>query len=124
MPNTTCTATSCSSCSEPDLSRCMTHRADVESRTVRRLGQPWAAFLGDGAARRTRAAIEEYGSVICAACHRSFPPAEIHVDHRVPLADGGADLDSNIWLICGECQRGEASDGTRRSSSVVREVGQ
>lgn len=114
MPEQACANTACSSCPEPDASRCTLNRSEVESRRARRHGQLRASIRGDGAARRARTAIREYGSVICAACHRSFPPSKIQVDHRVPLDDGGADFNSNIWMICEDCHRAEAAQQRQR----------
>jgi hypothetical protein len=69
----------------------------------------------DSALARVRRAINGYGSVICSACHRSVPPSEIEVDHRVALAAGGANCDANVLLVCSACHDEVSESGHRRS---------
>lgn len=40
---------------------------------------------------------------ICYYCHGKFPPAELTMDHLVPLARGGKSNRGNIVPCCKEC---------------------
>lgn len=48
----------------------------------------------------------------CQLCGRAANDADgltLHVDHRMPVAKGGGDEDSNLWTLCSECN-GAKSD--------------
>lgn len=55
--------------------------------------------------QKRRAALFLAQSGKCADCPRKLMPGMYHADHRIPLADGGADDDSNIKLICLDCHK-------------------
>jgi 5-methylcytosine-specific restriction protein A len=40
---------------------------------------------------------------ICYYCGRSFPPAELTMDHLIPLVRGGKTVRSNVVPACKEC---------------------
>ena len=44
----------------------------------------------------------------CQYCGRSAPDVELHVDHKVPFADGGSDSLSNLVTACAECNLGKS----------------
>ena len=81
-----------------DSTRCPVH-------TKRRDGAKNArrANSGDGAARRARYALNRAGSAICAHCGLTLQASALHVDHARAIADGGADVDTNIQLLCIPC---------------------
>lgn len=60
---------------------------------------------GDGAARRLRAAINRHGSAVCGACLVEFSALFIRVDHSLPLAAGGQDIEENIQPLCKNCHQ-------------------
>lgn len=47
----------------------------------------------------------------CRLCGRSADDgAELHIDHKMPLAKGGANGDENLWTLCGDCNVGKSDD--------------
>ncbi len=40
---------------------------------------------------------------LCEYCQGKFPPSELTMDHRVPLARGGKSTASNVVPACKEC---------------------
>lgn len=34
----------------------------------------------------------------------------LEIDHKVPVAKGGKTIDSNLWVLCFECNRGKGAD--------------
>jgi len=44
----------------------------------------------------------------CQYCGRSAPKVELHVDHKVPFANGGSDKLSNLVTACAECNLGKS----------------
>lgn len=45
----------------------------------------------------------------CQLCGSSADDgARLHVDHRVPLAKGGSNLDDNLWTLCEQCNLGKS----------------
>jgi hypothetical protein len=57
---------------------------------------------------RTRARILSRDKSTCQACGRKAPEVRVDVDHRVPVARGGRDDDSNLWTLCEDCNKGKA----------------
>lgn len=45
----------------------------------------------------------------CTYCGRRAPVVELHVDHIVPVAQGGTDKDENLTAACAECNLGKGS---------------
>lgn len=41
----------------------------------------------------------------CAICNHGFPFRNLEADHIVPTSKGGPDIDENIQLLCGHCNR-------------------
>jgi len=39
----------------------------------------------------------------CHYCHRTFPPAELTMDHIIPISRGGKSTKGNIVTCCKEC---------------------
>ena len=45
----------------------------------------------------------------CQLCGRSQSDGvTLHVDHRIPLAKGGANEDENLWTLCEDCNLGKS----------------
>jgi len=53
----------------------------------------------------------------CAVCGRVIGGAEAHVDHVIPLEDGGTDDDANLQVLC-------AADHGRKTRAEQRRRGQ
>jgi 5-methylcytosine-specific restriction protein A len=52
-----------------------------------------------------RKAIREAGWAQCAKCPCRVLPSAADVDHVVPLALGGEDIDSNVQILCRPCHK-------------------
>ena len=39
----------------------------------------------------------------CHYCHRAFPPAELTMDHIIPISRGGKSTKGNLVTCCKEC---------------------
>lgn len=64
-------------------------------------------------ARRKRVLQRDHGvCVLCRAANR-LTPATV-ADHIVPLAEGGADDESNLQSLCHACHRTKTSEEARR----------
>lgn len=104
----------CQRLTEPGRSRCREHQAEAEVlKRQRRQASP-----GDGAHQRLRRSLTRAGMGICERCGLETLSEFLQVDHRVPLADGGTDFESNVWALCIGCHSDktarEATDRTRR----------
>ncbi len=55
---------------------------------------------GDGAAARLRAQVNREGGGLCISCNDYYPAPMLNVDHIVRMANGGADEDGNLQLLC------------------------
>ncbi len=53
--------------------------------------------------RRSRWWSERVGRGICHYCGRKFPPAELTMDHVVPIVRGGKSTKGNLVPACKEC---------------------
>ncbi|MFJ6380479.1 HNH endonuclease [Kitasatospora sp. NPDC092039] len=60
---------------------------------------------GNSAAARLRKQLRRAGRATCGACALDFLPSAVDVDHVVPLALGGEDVDSNVWSLCRPCHK-------------------
>lgn len=47
---------------------------------------------------------------VCHYCERKFRPAELTMDHVVPLARGGSSTQGNIVAACKDCNRDKKLD--------------
>ena len=69
----------------------------------------------DWRARRERILTRD--AFTCAVCGRVIGGADAHVDHIVPLEDGGTDEDHNLQTLC-------AADHGRKTRAEQRRRGQ
>ncbi len=53
----------------------------------------------------------------CAGCEIALPARLLELDHITPRSKGGADVDSNLQLLCGWCNRTKGA----RSNEYLRE---
>lgn len=58
--------------------------------------------------RRTRFKIFIRDDFTCQYCGLKAPAAELHVDHRVPRAEGGKDSEDNLVTACITCNSGKS----------------
>jgi len=104
----------CQRLTEPGESRCSVHRPEANAEKRRRRNSP----AGDGARQRLRRSLSRIGMGTCRLCGLETLSEFLHVDHRLPLADGGTDFDSNVWVLCIGCHSEktsqEATDRSRR----------
>jgi 5-methylcytosine-specific restriction protein A len=73
----------------------------------------WVPVLSDDEIRRERAKARELrqsqwwkrkrSKGICHYCGRTFPPAELTMDHLVPLVRGGRSTKGNLVPACKDC---------------------
>lgn len=48
-----------------------------------------------------------YSCQICGVSRRRDQSVELHVDHKIPLAKGGTNEVSNLWVLCSTCNLGK-----------------
>jgi 5-methylcytosine-specific restriction endonuclease McrA len=58
-------------------------------------------LTADWRAKRERILVRD--SFTCAVCHRVIGGKAAHVDHILPLDDGGTDDDANLQTLCSSC---------------------
>lgn len=59
--------------------------------------------------RRTRFEIFKRDGFRCLYCGATPVAKPLHVDHVVPLAEGGSNSPANLVTACGDCNRGKAA---------------
>ncbi|MGW3674625.1 HNH endonuclease [Streptomyces sp. NPDC005166] len=85
--------------------RCEAHHADysgrrsVRSHAVRRA----ALARGHNAAAALRRAVRRAGGADCGWCRGFYRPSNLDIDHVLPLAKGGDDVESNVQALCKRC---------------------
>ena len=46
----------------------------------------------------------------CKICGFSAPDgANLHIDHKIPIAKGGLTVESNLWVVCAQCNLGKGT---------------
>ncbi|MER5638434.1 HNH endonuclease signature motif containing protein [Kitasatospora sp. NPDC002227] len=82
------------------------HRAYEAGRTVQSHRKRREVIArGSNAAARLRAAVRKAGEAQCANCGGFFLPSGVDIDHVVPLALGGEDVDGNVQPLCKGCHK-------------------
>ncbi|MEV8015634.1 HNH endonuclease signature motif containing protein [Streptomyces sp. NPDC086554] len=41
----------------------------------------------------------------CASCRGWFLPSQVDIDHVLPLAKGGEDVETNVQVLCKACHK-------------------
>jgi len=75
-----------------------------------------------GLSRRTRFEIFKRDGFVCKYCGRSPAAAPLHVDHVVPVIDGGSSGPENLVTACDDCNLGKSAvslDDIRLQAVVV-----
>lgn len=87
--------------------RCALHHAAYEARpTVKaRRKRRERLATGNDAAARLRAEIRPLGMVQCAKCPNRIFASAADIDHVIPLAHGGEDVDGNLQILCRPCHK-------------------
>lgn len=60
---------------------------------------------GNDTARPLRRVIRKAGRARCARCLRDVLASAIDIDHVLPLALGGEDVDDNVQTLCRGCHK-------------------
>jgi len=66
----------------------------------------------DWAARRQRILVRD--AYACRVCDEIVAGKAAHVDHRIPLEDGGTDDDANLQTLCVRCHGAKTREEQRR----------
>ncbi|MFJ8955637.1 HNH endonuclease [Streptomyces sp. NPDC102381] len=87
--------------------RCAVHHAHYAAqRSIKSHAKRRAAIArGNNAAARLRRAVRKAVGGECARCHRWCLPSHVDIDHVVPLALGGEDVDANVQVLCKQCHK-------------------
>lgn len=65
-----------------------------------------------GVSATQRFAVFKRDSYHCCICGASAENgSRLEVDHKIPVARGGTNAESNLWTLCFECNRGKGTDG-------------
>jgi hypothetical protein len=69
--------------------------------------------------KKTRFEVFKRDGFTCQYCGAAPPGALLHVDHVIPVADGGEDVQDNLITACSNCNLGK---GARALSSVPQSI--
>lgn len=58
----------------------------------------------------------------CHRCGEVFDTADLEVDHRIPLSEGGADTDENCAPICKPCHRSKTAAEAARAKAATQQM--
>jgi len=87
--------------------RCRVHHADYNARrSVQSHAKRRAAIArGNNAAVKMRRAVRKANGAHCATCMGWYLPSHIDIDHVLPLAKGGEDIETNVQALCKHCHK-------------------
>ncbi|MEU8791550.1 HNH endonuclease signature motif containing protein [Streptomyces sp. NPDC048643] len=87
--------------------RCALHHADYNARRSIKSHEKRRAAIarGNNAAAKLRRAVRKAVGAHCAVCHGWFLPSQLDIDHVLPLAKGGEDVESNVQPLCKTCHK-------------------
>ncbi|MFE5621736.1 HNH endonuclease [Streptomyces virginiae] len=91
--------------------RCAIHHANYEARrSIQSHSKRREAIArGNNAAARMRRSVRKAVCGTCAVCLREFLPSGVDIDHIIPLARGGEDVDSNVQVLCKSCHKAKTA---------------
>jgi 5-methylcytosine-specific restriction protein A len=87
--------------------RCATHHKAYENTRSRQSHSKRreAIARGNNAAARLKSVVKRAGQGECNSCHKTYLASAIDIDHVLPLAKGGEDIDENVQCLCRPCHR-------------------
>ena len=44
----------------------------------------------------------------CQTCGAKAPEVKLHIDHKIPRSKGGLSTESNLWVMCEDCNLGKS----------------
>ncbi|MHC0429219.1 HNH endonuclease [Streptomyces sp. O3] len=68
-----------------------------------------AIARGHNAAALLRKAVRRASGGRCRVCLGWYLPSQVDIDHVIPLALGGEDVDGNVQVLCKRCHRTKTS---------------
>lgn len=70
--------------------------------------------------RRVRARWVRAGTIFCVSCLRGpLSSSEWHIDHIIPLAEGGSDTEDNLQPLCIPCHTVKSKDFYRKPRATM-----
>lgn len=85
-----------------------TRRASNNNRRIRKLNASGSFTAADIEAQR-KAQTDKKGRLRCWWCGQPIKDNHYHVDHRIPLAQGGSNAPENLCLACPSCNLSKGS---------------
>lgn len=87
--------------------RCALHHSHYNAqRSIKSHSKRRAAIArGNNAAAKMRRAVRKSMGADCASCLRFFLPSQLDIDHVLPLAKGGEDVEGNVQALCKQCHK-------------------
>ncbi|WP_443052939.1 HNH endonuclease [Streptomyces sp. NBC_00184] len=87
--------------------RCALHHSNYNAqRSVKSHAKRRAAIArGNNAAAKLRRAVRKAVGGECRICLRWCLPSQVDIDHVLPLAKGGEDVEGNVQILCKTCHK-------------------
>lgn len=60
--------------------------------------------------KRVRYMVMKWCDFRCQLCGRTGLEAQLEIDHRIPVARGGTNEITNLWVLCRACNAGKSDD--------------
>ena len=77
-----------------------------------------------GISKRTRFEVFKRDQFTCQYCGRSAPDVVLHVDHILPVAEGGTNDMMNLVTSCQDCNLGKSAKMLSDDAAVVKQRNQ